>query len=134
MEPTALAGVQQYAREESYHSPEATWLCHGHQPRELVKRWRTLLDRRVLVIAIAQAVARSLGIASSYTFVFSYYFDSVANRLVFEYDHDQFVMRLPTPLVVEAPEDGRDLAVPAIVTAAVSGVDTLLCTFIWGGG
>ena len=36
------------------------------------------------------------------------------------------------PLVVQTFNNGRDLAIPAIVTAALSGVDTLLCTFKWG--
>ena len=132
MEPTAPAGVQKYHRGESHHSLEATWANHVHQPRELAKRWRTLPDRRVLVIAIAQAVARSMGIADTYSFIFEYYFDSELNRLLFNYDHSQFLMRLPAPVVVASFDNGRNVAIPAIVTSVASSVHALLCTVIWG--
>ena len=39
---------------------------------------------------------------------------------------------MATPLVVKTFNNGRDLAVPAIVTAAASGVDAIVCTLIWG--
>ena len=96
------------------------------------KRWLTLPDRRVLAIVISEAVARSWGIASQYSFAFQYQYDSELNQLVFDYDHNQFGMTWRPPLVVGAPQDGRDLAVPAIFTGIASGVDTLICTIIWG--
>ena len=132
MEPTAPAGVQQFPREESDHSLETTWVGNVHQPRELGKRWLTLLDRRTLMIVISEAVASSLGIASRYSFTFQYHYNSESNQLVHGYDPSRFSMRWPPPLVVGSFDNGRDLAVPAIVIGAASGVDSLVCTLIWG--
>ena len=132
MEPAVAEGVKQYPPEESHHSLETTWVGHVHQPRELGKRWITESDRRVLVINIGATVARSLGIANTYNFVFQYHYDGGINQIVYDYDHTRFGMSWPQPLLVGLFDNGCDIAIPAIVTAAASGVDTLLCTFIWG--
>jgi len=126
------AGSQQDPWEESHHLLETSWVGHGHPPHGLAKRWITLPDRRVLTITISQAVATALGIANTYRFAFQYHYDSQLNEVVYDYDHNQFGMRWPSALVVGASGAGRDLAVPAIVHAAASAVDSLVCTLIWG--
>ena len=132
MEPAAPAGVQQYPRKEFHQSLQTTWVGHVHQPRELGKRWRTLVDRRVMVVTLTETMARVWGITRTYSFGFEYYFDSDLNQIVFDYDHNLFTMRWPPSLVVETFDTGRDVAVPAIVTAAASAANSLVCTFIWG--
>ena len=132
IEPTTQAGVQHYPREEFNHPSEAAWAGQGHQPRDLGKRWLTQTDRRVLAITISEAVAATLGIANTYSFVFQYHFDGGLNRVVYDYDSNRFLMSWPQPLVVGSFDNGRDLAVPAIVTAAANVADALLCTLVWG--
>ena len=132
IERAAPAGVPQYPREEPHHLLETSRVGHTRQPRDLGKRWITQSDRRSLVIAISQAVATSLGIANTYNFVFEYHYDSGLNQIVYEYTQNQFLMRWPLPLVVQTFDNGVDITIPAIVTAAASAADSLLCTFIWG--
>ena len=132
MEPRAPVGSQQHPWEESPHSVVTSWVGHAHPPHELSKRWTTLPDHRVLVITLTQAVATSLEIAQTYRFPFSYWFNSELNQVVYDYDPNQFSMRWPSALVVGATNVGRDLAVPAIVTAAVGTAEHLLATIIWG--
>ena len=131
-EPAVPAGVQQYPREDSDHSLETSWVGHAHQPRELGKRWSTQVDRRVLEIVLTEAFATAFRIARTYTFHFEYHYDSASDQLVYYYDHSQFSMRWPAPLLVGSFDNGCDLAVPAIVTAAASSLDTIVCTLIWG--
>ena len=132
MEPEAQVGSQQDPWEESHHLVETAWVGHDHPPHELAKRWITLADRRVLTIILAETVATSLEIAREYTFPFQYHYDSESNQVVYDYDQTRFGMRWPSALVVGATNIGRDLAVPAIIHAAASAVDFLLCTLVWG--
>ena len=131
MEPRAQLGSQKHPREESLHLLETSWAGDGHPPHGLSKRWITATDRRILVITISEAVARSLQIAASYTFPFQYHYDSELNQIVYDYDSSQFLMRWPAAMVVGQPPNGRDLAVPAIVVAA-TGASSIICTLVWG--
>ena len=133
MEPKAQERSQKHPWKESLLSLETAWAGDNHPPHGLSKRWTTLPDRRILVITIAQAVASSLQIATTYTIPFQYYYDSGINQVVYDYDHNaQFTMSWPAPLVVGQPPNGRDLAVPAIIVATASSVCSIVCTLIWG--
>ena len=132
MEPAAPTGVQQYPREDSDHSLETSWVGHVHQPRELGKRWSTRVDRRALEIVLTETIATAFRIACICSLEFEYHYDSGLDQLVYYYDHSQFLMTWPLPLLVERFDSGRDLVVPAIVAGAASGVDSIVCTLIWG--
>ena len=132
MEPRAPVGSQQHPREESHHSLETVRVGHDHPPHELSKRWITATERRILRIGIGPVWAATLQIAATYTFPFQYYFDSDLNTIVYTQGNTQFTMNWPPSLVVGLFPTGRDLVVPAIITAAASPVSSIVCTLIWG--
>ena len=132
MEPRAPVGSQQHPREESHHSLETVRVGHDHPPHELSKRWVTATERRVLTISIGPAWAAALQIAATYTFPFQYFLDSDLNAIVYNHDNTQFTMSWPPSLTIEVFPTGRDIVIPAIITAVASPVSSIVCTLIWG--